>query len=240
MVTDVFSTIGGRQSTELIVRRIVDAAAAGELAPGERLPTEVEMAEAFSVAPMTLRKGLEVLRDLGVIVTRRGRGGGTFIHESAPLRIQKNMQGMAVTQRELRDLADFRNAISGEASSLAAERATDDALREFRQLTRQYDDGTHRRDELRVIDVRLHSQIALQSGSERLYEAEMRIQEDVSRILASLPDIPLMHEHTGGDHEAIVTALENRDSEASRSAMNAHIEESFEWCVALLSANTAE
>lgn len=236
MSSAVFSEIGGRQSADLIVRRIVDAAASGAIEPGEKLPTETEMSEAFSVAPMTLRKGLEVLRDLGVVVTRRGRGGGTFLHNDAPLRIQRNMPELEVSRKQLRDLADLRNAISGQACELAAERAPMEALHEICELSDRYNADGLGRDAMRVIDVQLHSKIANASDSTGIFNAEMRIQEDLSRILASLPDIPLMHEHHGADHGAIVSALLDRDGAAARAAMVAHVEESYEWCIALLAA----
>ena len=234
MVYNTFSPIGGRASTELIVQRLVDAVAAGQLRPGERLPSEQELAQAFEVAPMTLRKGLEVLRDIGVVESRRGRAGGTFIGEEAPLRIQENAESFSLTKRWLEDLADYRIAISSHTCALAAERASDEALATISALSERYDHSGDGRQTLRAIDVELHSQIALHSGSDRLYEAELEIQQDLSRVLASLPDIPLMHRSEGGEHDELVAALVARDAPAARDAMVAHAEESLTWCLALL------
>ncbi|WP_066079721.1 FadR/GntR family transcriptional regulator [Pseudoclavibacter albus] len=234
MVYNTFSPIGGRASTELIVQRLVGAVAAGQLRPGDRLPPEQELAQAFEVAPMTLRKGLEVLRDLGVVESRRGRAGGTFIGDEAPLRIQEYAESFSLTKRWLEDLTDYRIAISAQACALAAERASDDALAAIVALSERYDGSNEGRQALRAIDVELHSQIALHSGSERLYEAELEIQQDLSRVLASLPDIPLMHRSEGGEHDQLVAALAARDAAAAREAMIAHAEESLTWCLALL------
>ncbi|QUY63721.1 GntR family transcriptional regulator [Gulosibacter molinativorax] len=59
--------------------QIVSGIALGSIAVGERLPTEIELAAEFGVAVATLRKSLAVLRENGIVETRRGRGGGTFV-----------------------------------------------------------------------------------------------------------------------------------------------------------------
>src|SRR5699024_7954391 len=59
--------------------QIVSAISLGSISVGERLPAEVELAAEFNVAVATLRKSLALLRDHGIVETRRGRGGGTFI-----------------------------------------------------------------------------------------------------------------------------------------------------------------
>lgn len=46
----------------------------GELRHGSRLPSELELAESYGVAKMTVRRALEVLRERGLIRTLHGRG----------------------------------------------------------------------------------------------------------------------------------------------------------------------
>jgi len=51
---------------------------AGDLRPGERLPPERELAtDVYKVAPMTLRRAMQELRERGLIETIWGRG--TFV-----------------------------------------------------------------------------------------------------------------------------------------------------------------
>ncbi|MEU7057513.1 hypothetical protein [Streptomyces sp. NPDC046197] len=73
---------------------------------------------------MTLRDALAVLRHQGLVGTRRGRGGGTFVRAPADLlgeRLRARL--LAHTTEELRDLADHWAALAGAAARLAAERA---------------------------------------------------------------------------------------------------------------------
>jgi len=48
--------------------------AAGELAPGTRLPPERELAAEYGVAYNTVRRSMDVLRERGLVVTLRGHG----------------------------------------------------------------------------------------------------------------------------------------------------------------------
>src|ERR687890_2118119 len=71
-------------AVEQVVRRIGEAIGAGLLAPGERLPGQVELAETLGVARMTLRQALAVLEDAGLLEIRRGRTGGAFVAADPP------------------------------------------------------------------------------------------------------------------------------------------------------------
>lgn len=50
---------------------------AGALAPGARLPTEPDLADAYGVARQTMRRAIRELRNEGVLVVRYGKG--TFV-----------------------------------------------------------------------------------------------------------------------------------------------------------------
>jgi GntR family transcriptional regulator len=64
-----------------IAAAVRDAIAREEVIVGDRLPPERDLARDFGVSRMTLRHALETLEREGVVVRRRGRGGGTFIVE---------------------------------------------------------------------------------------------------------------------------------------------------------------
>ena len=68
---------GGRAGT--VARRLAQAITLGLLLDGERLPAETQLAGQFGVSPVTLREALAELREAGLVETRRGRRGGSFI-----------------------------------------------------------------------------------------------------------------------------------------------------------------
>jgi DNA-binding GntR family transcriptional regulator len=67
-----------RQLAASLRRRIES----GELPPGSRLPSIMDLADQYSLAPVTVRKALDALKREGLIVTQSG--WGTFVREPRP------------------------------------------------------------------------------------------------------------------------------------------------------------
>lgn len=223
---DRFSLVHGAGVSETIVRRIGELISAGELRPGERLPPETQLAAAFEVAPMTVRSALRVLREYGLLETRRGRGGGTFVREdavSAPYIIDTTLP----TLDEFEDFTRWRVAISGEAAALAAERFAAGTLdRKERIRLRELVEESHRTDvtpeEFRFADAELHRYITELSGSPRLVEAERSIQAQLTRVLRHATRPPNIVHLAHQSHTPLLDALLAGDPELSRHELRAH------------------
>jgi GntR family transcriptional regulator len=71
----------------------------GGLRPGDRLPSEVEAAHALGVSRMTLRQALASLEGKGLLVRRRGRGGGSFVAEP---RLEVELSGLPGLTEQMR------------------------------------------------------------------------------------------------------------------------------------------
>ncbi len=69
----------GRKTGEAVAATFRRRIANGELAVGDRLPTEDELIQAFGIARTTLREALRILESQGLIHIRRGRGGGATV-----------------------------------------------------------------------------------------------------------------------------------------------------------------
>src|SRR5580700_4941987 len=115
---------------EEVALRVGQAIQLGLLSDGEQLPSEAEFAAQLGVSAMTLREALAMLRQQGLVETRRGRAGGTFVRRpTAP-------QPGLVRDR-LRDLIDEQSAVSGTAARLAASRASTVSVRRLLALADQ-------------------------------------------------------------------------------------------------------
>ncbi|MCI4659843.1 FadR/GntR family transcriptional regulator [Cryobacterium zhongshanensis] len=76
--------VHGGNAFEETVQRLLQTVRLGLIAPGERLPSERELAAMLAVSRDTLRDALKSLADAGYLVARRGRYGGTFVTEVLP------------------------------------------------------------------------------------------------------------------------------------------------------------
>jgi GntR family transcriptional regulator len=78
---------------------LADAIATGRLAPGDRLPTEQDLAAWLGVSRMTLRHALAELAQRGLVTRTVGRSGGTFVAEP---KVEQDLTVLAGFSEQLR------------------------------------------------------------------------------------------------------------------------------------------
>jgi DNA-binding FadR family transcriptional regulator len=229
--TSVFEPLQVEGAVEAIVRRIGEAIGSGVLEPGERLPSEGELAARLAVAPMTLRQALAILRDAGFVETRRGRGGGSFVAADARHALQPS--GPLPTTDQLRELTDWRCAVSGEAAALAARRADGQARAGLRRAAAAVDASAASFAGFRLADARFHVAVAEASGNARLVRAETAAQAEIGEVLRAVPGPELARRASGAGHGPVLDAIDAADGAAARAAMERHVEATYDWIVGL-------
>lgn len=178
---EVFTPLGGPRA-DAIVGRLTEAITLGLLTDGEQLPSEVVMAQRLGVSTLTLREALAELRRQGLVETRRGRGGGSFVQTRGGLVTRLTDQLLHTTPSELRDRGDEHGAVAGAAAGLAAQRADEDDVQRLRHLLAAQDWAIDA-EQARRADNRLHIDIAVASQSIRLTRAAVRLQGEVGALL---------------------------------------------------------
>jgi GntR family transcriptional regulator len=63
----------------------------GELSPGDRVPTEIELSERYNTSRNTVRLALDVLRNEGLLTSQQGRG--SFVRSEPPMRYYASLTG---------------------------------------------------------------------------------------------------------------------------------------------------
>lgn len=112
---------GVRSASAAIVEEVLAALYRGELAPGDLLGTEQQLAEAFKVSRLPVRDALRTLAALGAVEIRVGKDGGAFIAGPGPDRL---VQAMAVQFRlmavDIDAMLEAQGALEGRLAALAA------------------------------------------------------------------------------------------------------------------------
>lgn len=203
------------------VARLGRAIGMGLLRPGDKLPPEARLADDLGISVASVRSALAMLRSAGVLVTQRGRGGGTVVRSSRPA--QPETGDMLPDEATLLDLADYRAVIEGGTAALAARRATPKQLDHLRSLVREMSEICTFSDWSEQ-DTLFHLVIAHTSGSERLLAEVGRIRAEVFRLSQLVPVPPEATDLAGREHEALVAAIAARDAERARGVMVSHVE----------------
>lgn len=215
-------------AVEQVVRRIGEAIGAGVLAPGERLPGQVELAETLGVARMTLRQALAILEDAGLIEIRRGRTGGAFVAPDPPPPALD-----PPTADQLRALTDWRRAVSGEAAALAAARRAHAEVEALQEAMLAVEAAADEAAAYRRADARFHVLVAEVSRSRRLVAAEANLQVELGEVLALTPGPARARLASQAGHEPIVVAIADGDADRARAATVRHVEATHDWVVGL-------
>ncbi|WP_017934432.1 FadR/GntR family transcriptional regulator [Nocardioides sp. Iso805N] len=210
-----------------IADRVTEAIHLGLLADGERLPPEAEFAHSLGVAPMTLRESFAFLRERGLVETRRGRNGGTFVRRNLEPPAEPDAARLrSMSVGALRDLADEQIAISATTARLAAERATAHDVRRIEMLAGQLAVATTR-GALIKSDSRFHVEIAIATRSERLLRREVALQAESAGMLW----LPGPGAETVGaaaaEHLRIAEAIRAESGEAAHAAAIHHARENL-------------
>lgn len=230
----ILAPIGGTGLVEQTVRRLGEAIGLGILEVGERLPPEPELAERLGIAPMTLREALAILREAGYVETRRGRGGGTVVRRAVPPPPPEEARGRLerLTVDDLRDLGDFRTAVSGAAAALAAERAEPAEVESLRELVAEMA-GADPWPAFRRADARFHLAIASAARSPRLAAAETAVQVELRELLSLIPHPPESLRVSNAQHRAIVEAIAAGDAGLARARTEEHARGTGDFLVGL-------
>jgi DNA-binding FadR family transcriptional regulator len=150
-----------RSAGEHIADRIVTAIALGEFVPGQRLPTERDLASMLNVSRTTVREAVQRLAALGYVDVRRGRNGGAFVlqgwgPDAADMIRRTLLPGWDRFER----LFDFRQLIEPLIARTAAERRTDEDSALIRVTLDAYRDAGTDREASRAADEALHAAVA--------------------------------------------------------------------------------
>lgn len=207
-----------------IADRIASAISLGMLTVGERLPAEIELANQFGVAVATLRKALAALRSQGIVETRRGRNGGTFVVKT-PFPSDASLHAALANTSvvALRDLADEHVAVSATAARLAADRTSPDRPTRLAELAFRGRES-HGAKELALADSRFHIEIAVLSQSQRLLTAEQRLQSESAPLLWNEQLGAAGAHEAFSAHLALVMAIEQGKVDEAGRLAQAHIE----------------
>ena len=209
----LFQPIGDEGRAELVERRLVDAITRGHLRAGERLPSEADLSKSLGVAPVTVREALLALRGRGLVVTRRGRNGGSFVAAHAdPLTFAR--EAVRRTSRvALRDLGAHYAAITGACVRLAARRADPSETQRVRRRMDRIDELDTEAQRRLLDDVQI--EIVALSQSARLTREQMKLQAELSPYLRLVAHETENLRRQGAHLAAVIDAVEAGDPDAA-------------------------
>ena len=219
MSTGRFDRVPRPRLYEQIVERLTDYIRQEGLGAGDRLPPERELATGLGVSRASLSQALVALEVLGVITVRHGDG---VLIQDTPVDRQL-VAAMRAHQARLPDIIEARLALEVQLAALAAERRTDDNLREIDAALRVMAADVAAGGRGVEGDELFHAAITAAAHSGLL----ARLMEEISELvretrLESLTQPGRPNVSLAG-HRRIADAVRERDAEAAARSMQDHI-----------------
>lgn len=195
----------------------------GELASGDALPPERNLAVMLGISRPSVREALRVLTAMNVVEPRHG--GGTYVTSLDPTLLARPINFLLqVEPRTFLHLFEVRQVLEVSAARLAAPNMTDEVVAELQKLADDAAAALKQPNRFSELDFQLHTRIVESVGNPiylSLYESISDLLLESRRRTAR---IAAVRRRAHQDHLAILEALRDRDPEAAAHAMQDHLE----------------
>lgn len=216
--------LGPREPISLeIARRLVEYLLSGQVTPGERIPSERQLAQDLGVGRSAVREAIKSLALLGLLEVRQG--DGTYLWRvNTGLPIQKIEWGLLLGVNRTRDVVEARRHLELVVAGLAAERRDAAMVRSLQGLYAEMEAAASDPDRFVAADVAFHLQIAEATGNEVLFRMMSSISELLRDWITRVMRVEGNFQPSLAEHEVVLAAIVAGDAAAARSAMLAHMD----------------
>ena len=177
-----------------------------QMKAGDRLPTEMVLAEMYSVGRSTIRESLKALSSKGLIVRKKD---GTFV--------------ITMDIGQINDLIELREMLEVSMIAAAVERATDEDIKNMERILWKMQNPDLQADESRELDIQLHCAFAEATGNTIIKELIKAVQLVTVKNLDYMSNVTLKRDNAVSSHSQIIEAFKNRDKEKAIETMRVHL-----------------
>lgn len=193
---------------DVVFNTLREAILKGELKPGERL-MELQLAAKLGVSRTPIREAIRMLEQEGLAVTIPRKGA----------------EVAKMTEKDMEDVLQIREALDELAASIACEQITGEELEELKVTMREFEEYTKTGDVKRIAeaDVRFHDIIYQATGNPKLVNMLSNLREQMYRYrveyLKDVRNYPILVK----EHSQIAEGLSRKDKERVTEAMHNHV-----------------
>ena len=202
------------------------------LTPGDRLPGEAELIERFQMSKGTIREAMRILQAQGLVETKTGPGGGSFVGEVSRDRAHALLANYFYFQNvTIADIYAVRLSLEPEMAASLAGKLTEVQLAELEEIMENYAAPAKDAREERlqhIASLRFHARLS-DFGQNALlsffisFMAQILTDLTVYKRLYTTPNHDLWRR--GRDHQLdLIAALRSGDADGARQVMASHME----------------
>ena len=224
-----FKKIEAEKLSNAVVRQIELLILRGILKPGERLPSERELAEKMGVSRPSLREAVADLQSRGLLATKAG--AGIYVAEVVGAAFSDAVVQLFSDHDEaIFDYISFRRDLEGLAAARAARLGSDTDLKVIDTIYRKMEAAHSKRNPADEAQLDAEFHLAIIEASHNVIMLHMMramfqmLREGVFYNRSIMFKQRMTREHLLDQHRAINEALQASDPAAANSAVSAHLE----------------
>lgn len=212
-----------RAASERVGEQLRALIASGNIGPGEKLPSENELARALQVSRPVVREALRGLSMMGIVESRQG--GGCFVTKLDPQRLMEPLSFyLQLRDYSMDELFRARLLIDSGIAGDAARNATPDQRARLTELGRLGKDLVDDPVGFRVLDAQFHGLISQASGNAFLLSVSNSLYSLAIDLRRRASEMPGVLTQSAADHIAIAQSIATADPDAASRAMGDHVE----------------
>ncbi len=194
---------------DVVFNTLREAILKGELKPGERL-MELQLASKLGVSRTPIREAIRMLEQEGLAVTIPRKGA----------------EVAKMTEKDMEDVLQVRDALDELAASIACEQITAEELEELKRTMREFEESTKTGDVKRIaeVDVKFHDIIYKATRNPKLENILNNLREQMYRYRVEYLKDERSFPTLIKEHSEIVEGLAKKDKEKVIAAMHKHVE----------------
>lgn len=207
-----------------VASRLITAIAVGTYSPGEQLPPERELAARLSVSRVTIRQALQRVTELGLIESRRGRGGGTFVTALSwrTVASEEARRTLEIELPRLRELFDYRCMVEGMIARAAAQRRSPAQAEQLEAVLAEFRETGADMATARALDRRLHGLVCAAAQNRHLVSLSAHLTTAATLGFGAEPYEQDFFVQALHEHEELIAAIVSADPEAAQRVAQAH------------------
>jgi len=209
--------------SDKVVSSITESIVSGRLEPGQRMPSERELADQFGVSRTVVREAIRSLVALGLVVSQSGRGAqvATIGPDAVSRSMSLFLRGSSSV--DYASVDEVRTTLETRIAALAAERATDEAVIELNAVLKEMESGKKGPDEIARLDGAFHLGLARATGNDLFVVLLSSIEDVLLEVRRNAFGAPGMVDYAIGAHRQILDRIEAHDADGARDAMHDHL-----------------
>jgi DNA-binding FadR family transcriptional regulator len=217
--------------TQVVLERISGEIMGGRLAPGDKLPTEQQLMNAYGVSRTVVREAVAALKADGLVRTRQG--SGAYVAETSE-RAAFRIADDAATVETIIDVMELRRAVEVEAAGLAAERASAADKRSIVAALNAFSRAVESGEDAIAEDFALHVAIAEAAHNAQFINfltflgRHVIPRQSIRTQLTSPAEQRTYLARLKSEHARIVTAIGEGQIQPARRNMRTHIDHSLQ------------